>query len=69
MMGKEIWLDPTEDETNAATATLVYAGMPALGTITSLSQNGRLTPQESIQVRPLSASSQCRLRRCRVHSA
>ncbi|KAI0093864.1 mRNA transport regulator 3 [Irpex rosettiformis] len=49
MVGKEIWLDPTEDEAKAATATFVCAGMPALGTITSLWQNGRLTPQESVQ--------------------
>ncbi|KAI0818761.1 ribosomal protein S5 domain 2-like protein [Irpex lacteus] len=49
MVGKEIWLDPTEEEASVATATFVYAGMPALGTITSLWQNGRLTPQESIQ--------------------
>jgi hypothetical protein len=51
MMGKEIWLDPTEEESNAASATFVYAGMPALGTVTSLWQNGKMTPEESIQVR------------------
>jgi len=48
-IGKEIWLDPTIDEAHASSGTLIYAGMPALGTITSVSQTGRLTPDEVIR--------------------
>ncbi|KAI0341555.1 mRNA transport regulator 3 [Trametopsis cervina] len=49
LMKKEIWLDPTEEEQSLATATFVYAGMPALGTITSLWQNGQMSPKENIE--------------------
>ncbi|KAI0703626.1 mRNA transport regulator 3 [Cytidiella melzeri] len=49
MLGNEIWLDPTDEEASGARATFVYAGMPALGTITSMWQNGKMSPQESIQ--------------------
>lgn len=51
IIGKEIWLDPSEDEADAASATFIYAGMPALGTITSLWQNGSMSSQQSIEVR------------------
>ncbi|GJE86901.1 mRNA transport regulator 3 [Phanerochaete sordida] len=49
VIGKEIWLDPTEDEAKQATGTLVYAGMPALGSVTSIWQTGKLTAQEVFQ--------------------
>ena len=50
IIGKEIWLDPTEEEAKQATGTLVYAGMPALGTITNIWQTGRMTTQEVFEV-------------------
>lgn len=49
-IGKDIWLDPTEDEARAASGSLILAGMPALGTVTNVWQAGRLTPEEAIQV-------------------
>ncbi|OCH94978.1 mRNA transport regulator 3 [Obba rivulosa] len=48
-IGKEIWLDPNNDEAQASSGTLIYASMPALGTVTNVSQNGRLTPDEAIR--------------------
>ncbi|KAI0928516.1 hypothetical protein AcW1_005737 [Taiwanofungus camphoratus] len=48
-IGKDIWLDPTEDEARAASGSLILAGMPALGTVTNVWQAGRLTPEEAIQ--------------------
>ncbi|OSX65240.1 hypothetical protein POSPLADRAFT_1135955 [Postia placenta MAD-698-R-SB12] len=48
-LGKEIWLDPTEKEAQAASGSLILAGMPALDTITSVWQSGRMTPAQAIQ--------------------
>lgn len=48
-LGKEIWLDPTEKEAHAASGSLILAGMPALDTITSVWQSGRMTPAQAIQ--------------------
>ncbi|KAH9952229.1 mRNA transport regulator 3 [Amylocystis lapponica] len=48
-IGKEIWLDPTEEEARMASGSLILSGMPALGTITNVWQSGRLTPEETIQ--------------------
>lgn len=49
-VGKEIWLDPTEDEAKAGSSSLVLACMPALGVVTNVWQNGRMTPQEGLEV-------------------
>ena len=49
-MGKEIWLDPTEDEGKVASGTLILAGMPALGTVTSVWQSGSMSPDDAIKV-------------------
>lgn len=49
-MGKEIWLDPTEDEAKAGSSSLVLACMPALGVVTNVWQNGRMSPQEGLDV-------------------
>ncbi|KZT09447.1 mRNA transport regulator 3 [Laetiporus sulphureus 93-53] len=46
-VGKEIWLDPTEKEALAGSGSLVYAGMPALRTITSIWQSGNMTQEQA----------------------
>ncbi|KAI0725135.1 mRNA transport regulator 3 [Fomitopsis betulina] len=48
-LGEEIWLDPTEQEAQSASGSLVIAGMPALGTITNVWQTGRMLPMAVIQ--------------------
>lgn len=52
-MGKNIWLDPTEEEADVSSGSLVFACMPALGTVTSLWESGQMKPQEAIQVNRL----------------
>ncbi|OSC99067.1 mRNA transport regulator 3 [Trametes coccinea BRFM310] len=49
VVGKEIWMDPTDEEGRVASGSLVLAGMPALGTITSVWQTGLMSPDEAIQ--------------------
>lgn len=49
-MGKEIWLDPTEEEVKQSDGSMVYAGMPALGTITSVWQTGKMSVQQAFEV-------------------
>lgn len=49
-MGKEIWLDPTEEEVKQSSGSMVYAGMPALGTMTSVWQTGKMSTQEAFDV-------------------
>lgn len=56
-MGKEIWMDPTEEESKLASGSVVLAGLPALGTITSVWQSGSMAPDEAIKV---SSVWQCR---------
>ncbi|TFY72675.1 hypothetical protein EVG20_g320 [Dentipellis fragilis] len=46
-VGKEIWLDPTEEESRLAAGTLGFACIPALGTITSVWQRGSMLPIEA----------------------
>lgn len=55
VVGKEIWLDPTEEEGKVSSGTLILSGMPALGTITSVWQSGSMTPADAIKVSPSSA--------------
>lgn len=49
VVGKEIWLDPTEHEARIAKGSLVFACMPALGTVTSVWQSGEVTPSEAME--------------------
>ena len=50
VVGQEIWLDPTEVESKIASGSTIIACMPALGTITSVWQSGRLPPEQVIKV-------------------
>lgn len=54
VVGQELWLDPTNEEGQAASGSLVLAAMPALGTVTSVWQTGSMSPAEAIQVSALS---------------
>ena len=53
-IGKEIWLDPTEAEAKAGSSSLILACMPALGVVTNVWQNGRMLPQQGLEVSRLS---------------
>ncbi|KZT67742.1 ribosomal protein S5 domain 2-like protein [Daedalea quercina L-15889] len=48
-MGEDVWLDPSEQEAQASSGSLIVAGMPALGTITNVWQSGNMTPTQVIQ--------------------
>lgn len=50
IIGEEIWLDPNEDEATASQGTVILSCMPALGTVTSVWQNGRIPPTEVMNV-------------------
>jgi len=50
VVGNEIWLDPTHDEASKAKGNFVLAYMPALETITSVYENGAITPAELLSV-------------------
>ncbi|KAL4253188.1 RNase PH family protein [Abortiporus biennis] len=49
LVGPEIWLDPTEEESSISSASLIYAGMPALDSVTSVWQTGSTSVQDSIK--------------------
>ncbi|KIP09585.1 hypothetical protein PHLGIDRAFT_102557, partial [Phlebiopsis gigantea 11061_1 CR5-6] len=49
IVGKEIWLDPTDEEVKQSDGSMVYAGMPALGTITSVWQTGKMSVQQAFE--------------------
>ncbi|TFK55049.1 mRNA transport regulator 3, partial [Heliocybe sulcata] len=49
IVGKEIWLDPTDREVGLAKGSLVLACMPALGSVTSVWQSGDMTPVEAME--------------------
>ncbi|KAF7793136.1 hypothetical protein EIP86_004245 [Pleurotus ostreatoroseus] len=51
IMDSGIWLDPTEDEVQRSSGSLIYSGMPALGTTTHIWQTGQFSVQDSIRVR------------------
>ena len=53
MIGDEIWLDPTDEESKISSGTLILSGMPALEKITSVWQSGSMTPAEAMKVRSL----------------
>jgi len=48
-VGEEIWLDPTEQEAQVGSGSLIVAGMPALGTITNVWQTGHMAPIQVVQ--------------------
>lgn len=50
VVGEETFLDPTDRESRASTGSVVLACMPALGTVTSLWQSGRMKPVDVIEV-------------------
>ncbi|KAL0581715.1 3'-5'-exoribonuclease [Marasmius crinis-equi] len=50
VMGNEIWLDPTEEEARASNGTLVLSCIPALGTVTSIWQNGKMGTSQAVSV-------------------
>ncbi|TFK98925.1 3' exoribonuclease family, domain 1-domain-containing protein [Pterulicium gracile] len=49
VVGEETFLDPTDRESRASTGSVVLACMPALGTVTSLWQSGRMKPVDVIE--------------------
>jgi exosome complex component MTR3 len=50
MIGGEIWIDPTEEESRGSNGTLVLACMPALKVVTSVWQSGQMTAQQAVEV-------------------
>ncbi|KIL69780.1 hypothetical protein M378DRAFT_184169 [Amanita muscaria Koide BX008] len=63
MVGNEVWLDLTEVESRSTTGTLVLSCLPALGTMTSVWQTGRMTTEESFQ-----CMDQCQSRCTDIHT-
>ncbi|EIM90041.1 ribosomal protein S5 domain 2-like protein [Stereum hirsutum FP-91666 SS1] len=49
LVGKDVWLDPTEQETTLAEGNLVFACIPALGLVTSVWETGRMLPSQAAQ--------------------
>jgi len=49
IVDNEVWLDPTEEEAQAASGCLIYAGMPALNTVTATWQTGSISAQETMK--------------------
>jgi len=49
VIGEDVWLDPTEEETQLATGMLLCACIPALGSTTNVWQTGRILPAKAIQ--------------------
>ncbi|GJJ09575.1 hypothetical protein Clacol_003798 [Clathrus columnatus] len=43
IVANEVWLDPTKTESERSQSSLILACMPALGTVTCLSQTGSMT--------------------------
>ncbi|KNZ71781.1 Exosome complex component mtr3 [Termitomyces sp. J132] len=50
IVGREIWLDPTEGEAQLAKGTLVLSCMPAVNTVTSVWQSGQMSLGEVSEV-------------------
>ncbi|KAJ8078807.1 3'-5'-exoribonuclease [Marasmius tenuissimus] len=61
--GDEIWLDPTEEEARTSNGTLVLSCMPALGTVTSVWQNGKMETSQAI-----TSMEACEERCTEIHS-
>ncbi|KAF9482786.1 ribosomal protein S5 domain 2-like protein [Pholiota conissans] len=47
-MGSEIWLDPTDEESCLSDGSLVLSCMPALSSVTSVWQKGRMGPSQAL---------------------
>ncbi|KAL1707270.1 3' exoribonuclease family, domain 1-domain-containing protein [Schizophyllum commune] len=47
--GDKIWLDPSAAESEQADGTVILSCMPALDTVTSVWQSGRLLPQKALE--------------------
>ncbi|KAG7092486.1 hypothetical protein E1B28_008838 [Marasmius oreades] len=63
IVGNEIWLDPTEEEAQNSEGTLVLSCMPAIGSITSIWQNGKMGTEQA-----LSCLGSCEDRCIEIHS-
>lgn len=50
MDDNDLWIDPTLEEAQAAKGTLILSTMPALETVTSVWQNGRMQPADVLKV-------------------
>jgi len=48
-MGDEVWLDPTDEESRSSNGTLVLSCMPALTSVTSVWQIGRMSVDRVLQ--------------------
>ncbi|KAJ3733040.1 3' exoribonuclease family, domain 1-domain-containing protein [Lentinula guzmanii] len=46
VIGTDLWIDPTQEESNSANGTLILSCMPALGIVTNVWQSGRIAPSE-----------------------
>ncbi|KAF8894648.1 mRNA transport regulator 3 [Infundibulicybe gibba] len=49
IVGNDIWLDPTEDETVTSAGILVLSCMPALGSVTSVWESGQMKAEEALK--------------------
>lgn len=49
--GNDVWLDPNEQESKAATGMLMLACMPALGSVTNVRQTGTMSVAQVSSVR------------------
>lgn len=56
VLGNEIRLDPTEEETNTSDGVVVVACMPALSSITNVWQSGRITAEVTLRASPVPLS-------------
>ncbi|TEB36353.1 mRNA transport regulator 3 [Coprinellus micaceus] len=48
IVGDDVWLDPTHQEASNSKGTFVLSCMPALGTVTSIWQNGSISPSKVV---------------------
>ncbi|KAJ4487997.1 3' exoribonuclease family, domain 1-domain-containing protein [Lentinula aciculospora] len=46
VVGADIWIDPTQEESNIANGIFILSCMPALGIVTNVWQSGRMTPSQ-----------------------
>ncbi|KAG9004714.1 hypothetical protein FRB94_002556 [Tulasnella sp. JGI-2019a] len=49
VVGDNVWVDPTTEESRHATGTVLVSCMPAVGTVTSTWQVGQLTPEQMLR--------------------
>lgn len=52
LVGDQVWVDPTTEESQRATGTVLVACMPAIGILTNTWQVGQLTLEQTQSVRP-----------------